>query len=260
MKNKILASLFVMTFLVITNCQAQSKQLTNLGILDAVSGLNQSRATHRATLLESGKVLITGGFSDDRKSLSSSEIYNPKAETFFWGGKMNIARASHSSTLLTDGRVLIAGGYNGEYLDSAEIYDPKTADFTLVGKMTMPRSEHIAVLLTNGKVLLAGGVGTGWTFLADAEIFDPATNTFTKTESMTVARESHTATLLKDGTVLITGGHRGRRAAIEIYKSAEIYNPQTGNFSVAADLTVKRHKHDAVLLDDGRVLIVGGAD
>jgi N-acetylneuraminic acid mutarotase len=230
------------------------------GIIDAAGTMNVSRATHRATLLNNGKVLITGGFSADRNSLSSAEIYDPKTKTFSLGEKMSVGRASHSSTLLPDGRVLIAGGSNGDYLDSAEIYDPKTGKFSPTGKMTMPRSEHIAVLLKNGKVLLAGGVGTGWTFLADAEIFDPATNSFSKTGSMTKARESHTATLLKDGTVLITGGHRGRRAAIEIYRSAEIYNPQTGNFTAAADLTVKRHKHDAVLLGDGRVLIVGGSD
>lgn len=222
--------------------------------------MNFSRATHRATLLSNGKVFISGGFSTNRNSLASTEIYDPKGEIFFSGGNMNVARASHSATLLPNGKVLIAGGYNGEYLDSAEIYDPQTGDFSLVGKMTMPRSEHIAVLLANGKVLLAGGVGKGWTFLADAEVFDPATNSFTKTGKMTTARESHTATLLKDGTVLIAGGHKGRRADIEIYKSTEIYSPQTEKFTAAADLTVKRHKHDAVLLEDGRVLIVGGTD
>ncbi len=124
----------------------------------------------------------------------------------------------------------------------------------------MPRSEHLAVLLKSGKVLLAGGVGTGWTFLADAEIYDPASNTFSKTGNMLAARESHTATLLKDGNVLITGGHQGRRSAIEIYQSAEIYNPSKGTFTATANLTVKRHKHDAALMADGRVLIVGGSD
>lgn len=265
LKTILLISAVFSAFVWSLNCQTnkaggQTKINEKAGMLNAVSGMNVSRATHRATLLGNGKVLITGGFSTDRSSLASSEIYDPKSGTFFWGGKMNVARASHSATLLRNGKVLIAGGYNGDYLDSAELYDPQTGDFSPVGKMTMPRSEHIAVTLADGKVLLAGGVGTGWTFLADAEIFDPATNSFTKTGSMRAARESHTATVLKDGTVLITGGHRGRRAAIEIYKSAEIYNPQTGAFSAAADLTVKRHKHDAVLLGDGRVLIVGGAD
>ena len=74
------------------------------------------------------------------------------------------------------------------------------------------------------------------------------------------ARESHTATLLNDGRVLITGGHKDRRSAITIYTSTEIYNPANGTFKAADNLTVKRHKHDAVRLADGRVLIVGGSD
>lgn len=129
-----------------------------------------------------------------------------------------------------------------------------------VGAMNVSRAAHTATLLDNGKVLLAGGVGTGWTFLADAELYDPATKAFTRTGSMTTARESHTVNLLRDGTALITGGHQGRRAAITIYRSAEIYDPQKGVFTAVGDLNVRRHKHDAVSLADGRVLVVGGAD
>ncbi len=265
LKTILLISVCFFTYFWTFNCQTnkvggQTYINEKKGISDVISEMNVSRATHRATLLGNGKVLITGGFSGDRNSLASAEIYDPKTKKFSAGDNMSVGRASHSSTLLPDGRVLIAGGFNGDYLDSAEIYDPQTGDFSPTGKMTMPRSEHAAVLLGNGKVLLAGGVGTNWTFLADAEIFDPATDSFSKTGNMTAARESHTATLLKDGAVLITGGHKGRRAGIEIYRSAEIYNSQKGIFTPAADLTVKRHKHDAVLLGDGRVLVVGGSD
>jgi hypothetical protein len=126
--------------------------------------------------------------------------------------------------------------------------------------MTAARSGHVATLLPNGRVLLAGGVGVGWTFLASAEVYDPATNKFTATGDMLAARESHTATLLTNGKVLIAGGHRGRRSAITIYSSAEVYDPASGRFAAAGDMTRIRHKHEAVLLADGRVLILGGSD
>jgi hypothetical protein len=77
---------------------------------------------------------------------------------------------------------------------------------------------------------------------------------------MATARESHTATLLTNGKVLIVGGHRGRRQSITIYSSSEIYDPATGAFTPTGNMTRRRHKHDAVLLADGRVLVVGGAD
>ena len=230
------------------------------GFITEVRSMTTQRAAHTATLLPDGRVLVTGGFAGEANSIASAEVFDPIKNAFVPAGKMNAARSSHTATLLPNGKVLIAGGYNGDYLASAELYDSVAQTFIPAGRMVTARSGHVATLLNNGKVLLVGGVGTGWTFLADAELYDPTTNTFTATGSMTTARESHTATLLKDGNVLITGGHKGRRAAITIYSSAEIYNPASATFSSTGNLTVRRHKHGATLLADGRVLIVGGSD
>jgi hypothetical protein len=171
-------------------------------------------------------------------------------------------RHSHTATMLPDGTVLIAGGYIAGtiYSASAEVFDPVSRTFTATGSLRTARAGHIAILLRNGKVLLAGGVGTGWTFLSSAELYDPATGAFTPTGAMTVARESHAAVMLNDGRVLIVGGHRDRRADIVLYTSAEAYDPTTGRFSHVADMNVRRHKHDAVLLMDGQVLVTGGSD
>lgn len=267
MKNKLFPLALLAILLSSISCKAQiarsgeqKSNATRTGSVNAIGGMKISRAAHTATLLNSGKVLVAGGFEGGQNSLASAEVFDPKTNSFSGAGNMSVARSGHSSTLLPNGKVLIAGGYNGGYLDSAEVYDQHTGRFTRTGRMIMPRSGQIAVLLNNGKVLLAGGVGTLWTFLADAELYDPSKGTFTRTGNMSWPRESHTATLLKDGKVLITGGHRGRRESITIYASAEIYDPGNGAFTPAANLTVKRHKHDATLLDDGRVLIVGGSD
>ncbi len=267
-KNKtFLLFLLLAAFVSVPSCKAQVKtngeQTANVGeagSINAIRSMSAKRAAHTATLLPNGKVLIAGGFVGDGGGLSSAEVFDPTTNTFTSAENMTAARAGHTATSLPNGKILIAGGYNGNYLGSAELYDPATGKFTSAGKMVTPRSGHVATLLNDGKVLLVGGVGTGWTFLSDAELFDPQTNTFTATGGMMAARESHTATLLKDGNVLITGGHKGRRSAITIYTSAEIYNPTSRTFTATGDLTVKRHKHDATLLADGRVLIVGGSD
>lgn len=239
---------------------SEDNSTRDAGVINAVRSMATQRAAHTATLLPDGKVLVAGGFAGGENILASAEVFDPVTSTFASAGNMNATRAGHTAALLPNGKVLIAGGYNGSYLASAELYDPTTRIFMPTGGMVTARSGHAATLLNNGKVLLVGGVGTGWTFLADAELYDPATNTFTATGGMTTARESHTATLLKNGNVLITGGHKGRRLAITIYSSAEIYNPASGTFSSTGNLTVRRHKHDATLLAEGRVLIIGGSD
>lgn len=267
-KKILLMSIFLLMAAFFTSCRAgvatdnitKQTNLTFDGAVYATQRMTAQRASHTSTLLNNGKVLITGGFVGEENSLTSAEIFDPTTNAFSRTEDMRVARSSHTATLLSNGKILIAGGFNGSYLDSAEIYDPATGKFTAAGKMTTARSNHVAVLLNNGKVLLAGGVGTGWTFLAGAEIYDPVSNTFTATGAMTTPRESHTVTLLTDGRVLITGGHQGRRSAITIYSSCEIYNPANGTFAPAGNLTVKRHKHDAVLLANGRVLVVGGSD
>ncbi len=254
----------VFAALLFTACNGQtpanSPSSTISGTMRPTAALHQARAAHTATLLHDGSVLVAGGFVTGGEAIDDAEVFNNGESRFDRVGKMGSRRSAHTATLLPSGKVLIAGGFNGSYLDTAEIYDPATKKFTPAAKMTMARSSHNAVLLQNGKVLLFGGVGTGWTFLSSAEIYDPATGRFEPTGSMANARESHTATLLPDGRVVTTGGHFGRRAAMKVYRDVEIYDPAKGSFEPAGEMTVKRHKHDAVLLNDGRILIVGGTD
>jgi hypothetical protein len=229
--------------------------------LTVVASMSEPRAVHTSTLLQNGLVLIAGGGANG--STRSADLYDPAQRTFGRTGNMVSARSEHTATLLADGRVLIAGGLNTQMLSSSEIYDPTTGTFSSGPSMTTRRSGHTAVLLPNGKVLLTGGT-TGstsdWTFLSSAELYDPVSRRFTATGSMMVPRASHTATLLTNGEVLITGGHVGRGAAVQIYATAEIYDPATGSFRPTGAMTHVRHKHSAALLPDGRVLINGGAD
>jgi hypothetical protein len=220
------------------------------------------RAAHSATRLPDGRVLIAGGFDDQEGTEASAELFDPATGTFSPTGSMTTARLSHSATLLRDGRVLIVGGFgpDGERVASAELYDPATGRFTPAGSMPTARADHTATLLRDGRVLIVGGTGDGYRFLRSALVYDPAASSFAATGSMSVPRDSATATLLLDGRVLIAGGHIGRDEAIRIYASAEVYDPTLGRFRRVGDMTVARHKHDAVRLRDGRVLIVGGAD
>src|SRR5579864_437072 len=58
-------------------------------------------------------------------------------------------------------------------------------------------------------------------------------------------RSGHTATLLPNGKVLIVGGMRRNQ---DFYKSAELYDPATGKFQPAGEMSIGRVGHIAVLL------------
>ena len=225
-----------------------------------VATLRAARAAHTATTLPSGGVLFTGGMTEGGGTLATAERFDPRDNSIHEVGSLAAPRAGHTATLLPDSRVLVAGGYNGEYLASLEVFDPSANQFRAAGSLVEPRSGHTATLLPDGRILFAGGVGHGWTFLRSAELYDPATGRSELIGSMSVPRESHTATLLDDGRILIVGGHSGRRQNMVVYSSAEIFSLRSRGFESTGTLGTARHKHDAVKMADGRVLVIGGAD
>ena len=79
------------------------------------------------------------------------------------------------------------------------------------------------------------------------------------TNSMSFARGTHTATLLQDGRLLIAGGDDGSGRLEAITDTSELYDPSTGRWEPGGAMGRQRTQHTATLLNDGRVLLVGGA-
>ncbi len=79
-------------------------------------------------------------------------------------------------------------------------------------------------------------------------------------------RSWHTATLLKDGSILLAGGRTGlftpeSKQAGEYEErtaQAEVYNPNTKKSIDVGKMNFPRFNHSALLLQSGKVLIVGG--
>jgi hypothetical protein len=74
---------------------------------------------HEATLLESGRVLVTGGTTTD----AMAELFDPATGTFTATDLMRSPRLAYTANLLSDGTVLVTGGRATAELASAELFD-----------------------------------------------------------------------------------------------------------------------------------------
>ncbi len=127
------------------------------------------------------------------------------------------------------------------------------------GRMLTPRTVHVAAPLPGGRILVAGGRAADGSSrsLAAAEIYEPATDRWAAAAPLGISREFATATTLRDGRVLVVGGYAQLRLS-DALASAELYDPAADRWTAAAPLAGGRANHRAVLLTDGRVLIVAG--
>ncbi|WP_437624556.1 kelch repeat-containing protein [Sorangium sp. So ce1151] len=173
------------------------------GELTEAAPLLEPRTLHTATLLDSGEVLVVGGYHNT--GLRTTELYDPMADAWRPGPSMSegAERYLHTATRLQDGRVLMIG-----YTSVPDIYNPVTETFSAGARMINDSSRfgHSATLLPNGCVLVAGGRLSS-SHSSDAELYNPDENEWIVTAPLSAPRAFHEATYLdEDGSVMLTGG------------------------------------------------------
>jgi N-acetylneuraminic acid mutarotase len=213
--------------------------------------MSTPRYDHQATLLPTGRVLVTGGYAGSTWT-GVAEIYSPVSNSWSPAGS-HMPRTLHAAVLLRDGRVLISGGFGGfggpggSTLSSAEIYDPATNSWSATGSMNSAREQHTLTLLVDGRVLAVGG-GT-------AETYDPLTGMWTPTGAVAVLRNGHRSLLLATGEVLVAGGLGTGGVYLN---SSELFDPVSNTWTPTDAMSGARLEHTLTLLPDGRALVGGG--
>ena len=195
--------------------------------------MSTARASHTATLLSDGEVLVAGGASTYHGPkgtvVATAEIYDPKSATWHSAARMSLARYHHMAALLPDGRVLVAGGWalttnSDKSLASAEIYNPATNRWTATGSMATGRARGSIAALPDGRVLIVDGVDPAYRVMATAEIWDSATGRWHLTGRLGTAVMWPALAVLQDGRVLLAGGALDAVAAHETSVST-IFTP-----------------------------------
>jgi len=219
--------------------------------------LNAARMVASATLLNNGTVLVAGGDgpgSPKLTPLTSAEIYDPTAGAFSTTGSLNVPHDAPASLLLPNGFVLFAGNFilPGQKAP-AELYEPAT--------LTPPGLQSISVSPGGATVspgayqpyVATGTFSTGAQQLAavawsssdttTAQISNDASN-----PGASVAVGSPTATV--PVTVTATAGNLSGSATL---------NVRPTGFAATGNMTTGRADFTATLLNNGKVLMAGGA-
>jgi hypothetical protein len=246
----------------------------NFTIQQSAGGLINSAGLYTAPAAAGFYQVVATSVDETTLTASATVIVTTSSSGFTPTGNLHEARGLHTATLLPNNKVLVAYGSNSSSyteaagyvgLSSIEVYDAGAGTFTeIYGDDGLGIYGHTATLLQNGTVLLTGGfINDVWdygpsTSSNGAGLYDSATGVLSGTGNMTANRGGHTATLLANGKVLIAGGADTDPTGTGL-ASAELYDPGTGTFTQTGSMAVGRYLHTATLLQNGKVLIVGGA-
>jgi Domain of unknown function (DUF1929) len=165
--------------------------------------------------------------------------------------------------LAPDGRVYISGPQRGTYLLDTAGAGTWTDAPNSPG--TSDRWNGSSVMYDVGKVLIMGGgqdnADPQKRPLDSAATIDLNVSplAWQPANPMSYRREFINATILADGQVLVTGGSSGRdNNEQQAAMAAELWNPETGQWTTMATMLSYRGYHTtALLLPDGKVLVAG---
>jgi YVTN family beta-propeller protein len=236
-----------------TNTGNNNSNLFSIGsnTLTRQNNMNRARWYSSSTTLLNGETYIQGGSSGtDRPEVRQGD------------GVFRLLSGANTSSLdfmyprnfvAPDGRVF---GYDSAgrmyYVDTAG-----TGAISMAGQFasSYTSSDASAAMFRPGRILQFGGNSNG------AIVIDirSGTPTVTPTASMSTQRRLVNGTILPDGKVLATGGSRTWNQLDLVNNSAEIWNPDTGTWTVGSSGVQARLYHSmALLLPDGTVMVGGG--
>lgn len=229
--------------------------------------LNSPRADHQATLLPSGKVLITGGIASNNIRAYWFEYWDPATNRMLGHGGAGSNRGGATVFLRGDGKLQIIGGFSDYTMDALDsyqtlIFDMETGATEPDFLITEPRINALVIPVDGERFLLVGGENGlgGWHQLDLCELYTvkplPGQSNLLAKVPLGFPIVALDWVRLDADTFALCGGQNQRRGDSRL---AQIIKIQGNNLSLTS-LTLPRDlsKHQTARLPDGRVLMIGG--
>lgn len=135
------------------------------------------------------------------------------------------------------------------------------ADWKIAGTTQSYRYYAGSAPLPDGRILIVGGVtedSRGYLSTSNTvEVFDPSTGTSVGATNLFAKRNRPTVTPLPNGMILVAGTYYDSNSSDTEFEELFVYGPSP-YFIKTGKMNYPRYSHNAVLLKNGNVLIIGG--
>ncbi len=228
--------------------------------------LDVARNRPFAATLRDGRVLVASEVAvDETSSSTTTEIYDPAAGTWAQGPSLP-AVSLYDLHSLADGRVL---GIGYDYTDTephlvALLFDSSRDAWVGIQAPSTGLGFEL-VALADGGALAIGGYDGGELYGGDGSLIarvqrlDPTSGRWSEVDPLSAARAGTTSVRLADGRILVVGGFDGDGFSYgQALGAVEVFDPESGRWTTMPDLLQPRYDAEAVVLDDGSVLLMGG--
>lgn len=213
--------------------------------------LNRARWYSSSTVLLNGEVYVQGGNGGtDRPEVRQLD------GTYRLLTGVDTSALSYDfprNFVAPDGRVFgYDSGGNMYYVNTTG-----TGSITRVGQTPAASrgGDSTVVMFRPGRILQLGGSSNG-AVVIDINSGSPVA---TATSNMATMRKLANASVMADGRVVVTGGSEVWNQLTGVNRTAEIWNPTSGTWTVGATAVKSRLYHSgSVLLPDASVLVSGG--
>jgi len=219
------------------------------------------------TQLANGKLLIVGGGGlNNPVRVKTSELYDPIAGTTAWTDMVAIGMEQSPLLMLYSGKALMT-------FRPPQLFNPVTAQWDLAADFVqgnrMPNGDHVdheLVHLPEGDVVAIGfkpfPAGSGGNLV---ERYNPAANNWVLRANFAPLRSRSETVLTPDRRILVIAGAKEDPAdptPVNQWGYMDLtdqYDPYADTWRRLAQMPRKREYHAlAILVPDGRVIVVGG--
>lgn len=217
-----------------------------------------SRREHVAIEAQPGLIVVAGGGNPHVPRVTRTERLSLEDGQWREGSELPTGLANAAvSERLSDGSVFAIGGYadDGDASNTVQQFVPATSSWKL-GVSTLVRRDYATVnMLPGPRLFLVGGVQDNGVVLGSSEFFNFDRKWVTG-PSLNIPTWDHRALALPNGRLLVIGGiTRGFATTAR----SEIYHPRVNSSRLASALHIPRYGAFAIRLNDGRIMVGGGA-